>query len=118
MLFSDIGPGDGGTAVRVGSHRTTARALHAAEPDGLASRDYQSAAVQASAHLPFIEAQGEIGDLLLCDGFLVHSVSANTGSQVRIITNNAIHLHEPMNFARADEEEYSVRERSIIQAIQ
>jgi hypothetical protein len=117
MLFSDIGPGDGGTALRVGSHRTTACVLHAAGDAGLDGGQYQDQAVRASEQLPVIEAQGAIGDVLLCDGFLVHSQSNNVGSKVRIITNNAIHLHEPMNFARPDGD-YSVRERSIRKAIE
>ena len=35
FLFSDIEPGDGGTALSLGSHEIAARVLEASEPDGL-----------------------------------------------------------------------------------
>ena len=117
MLFSDIGPGDGGTAVRVGSHLTSARALHAAGDDGLIHGAFIGAGVAASAGLPVVEAQGELGDLVLCHGYLVHSSSANCGTHPRIITNNCITLHSPALLDRPHAPDTSPYERTLRAAI-
>lgn len=117
MLFSDIGPGDGGTAIRVGSHKCGVRALLDAEPAGLSTNELNTLGPGTSKDLPVIEAQGEIGDLVLCHAYLVHSGSENTGQRPRIITNNCITLHEPMRFDRENPDDFSPLERSIVEVI-
>lgn len=42
FLFSDIGPGDGGTPVFRGSHRAVARLLATSEPAGRSLTELQS----------------------------------------------------------------------------
>lgn len=116
MLFSDITPGAGGTALRVGSHRATARILQDADPEGLTVTQLNQRAAMATADFPVVEAQGQVGDVLLCHGYIVHSASTNLGDQPRIITNNCIALHEPANLNRPDSADYSVYERSLIEA--
>jgi len=117
MLFSDIGPGDGGTAIRVGSHKTSARVLQEAEPEGMSHSEFINLGTQAGHHLPFVEAQGQLGDVVLCHGYVSHSASHNTGMEPRIITNNCIALHEPTNLNRDDPSAYSPFERSIVEAL-
>ncbi len=64
FLFSDIGPGDGGTPVARGSHHAVARLLAAAEPPGLSLAELQ-------AKLPpvdpagILEVTGEAGDVAM-----------------------------------------------------
>lgn len=118
MLFSDIGPGDGGTAIRPGSHKIAARLLHEAEPNGLTTGELNHLAPKHSEHITPVEAQGEIGDLVICHGYIVHSGSRNTGTKPRIITNNCIALKEPMVFDRPNRDDLSPVERAIADAIQ
>ena len=115
FLFSDIEPGDGGTAISVGSHKTTARVLKEAEPDGL---DVHELAKRVGS-LPrenMLEATGEAGDVFVMHPFMLHARSMNTGKRVRFICNPCISLKEPMKLQR-DDQEYSAVERAIVEAL-
>ncbi|MCX5658629.1 MAG: phytanoyl-CoA dioxygenase family protein [Planctomycetota bacterium] len=117
MLFSDISPGEGGTALRPGSHKIMSRCLAEAEPTGLTTGEFNHQVTVQTSQIPPIEAQGQVGDLVLCHAYMAHSSSTNTGDRPRVITNNCIALHEEMNLDRADPAEFSALERSIVQAI-
>jgi hypothetical protein len=116
FIFSDIGPGDGGTAFRPGSHKITARILNDAEPDGL---DVHVLGRLSNEHSypQEIEANGSPGDVLLLHPFMSHATSANHGARVRFICNPCISLKEDMNLNRERREDYSPLERSIVEAI-
>lgn len=116
FLFSDVEPGDGGTAISVGSHQVTARILAEAEPEGL---DVYQLARRVAAHARdnVLEATGQAGDVFVMHPFMLHSRSMNTGNRVRFICNPCISLQEPMNLNRADASEYSAVERAIVQAL-
>ena len=116
FLFSDIAPESGGTCIRPGSHKVTARILADAEPEGL---DVHTLArlVTEQAKLPALEMTGNAGDVALLHPFMLHAASLNTGTSVRFICNPCISLHEPMNLAREDEADYSPLERSIVNAL-
>ncbi|HVF10466.1 MAG TPA: phytanoyl-CoA dioxygenase family protein [Abditibacteriaceae bacterium] len=116
FLFSDIEPGDGGTAISVGSHKVTARILAEAEPDGLDVHAL-ARAVAAQPRDEVIEATGQAGDVFVMHPFILHTRSMNTGSRVRFICNPCMCLHEPMNLNRDDTMEYSPVERAIVQAL-
>lgn len=117
-FFTPIDPADGGTAVRVGSHRDTARVLWAAEPGGLSQRDLNLQARAASDDRHVCEMTGEPGDVVLMHPYTVHAASANTGSRVRILANKPVWLHAPMNLSRADPGSYSPIERAVVDALQ
>jgi hypothetical protein len=115
FIFSDIGLGDGGTAVDAGSHVRTARILAAAEPDGL---DVHVLTQKVNAEPPSrpIEMNGRAGDVVLLHPFMLHARSANTGNSVRFICNPCVSLKENMNLQRADGE-YSPVEQAIVRAL-
>jgi hypothetical protein len=116
FVLSDIGPGDGGTALSLGSHRVCARALLDSEPDGM---DVHTLArtVAAAPRDRVIEVTGNAGDVALIHPFVLHARSPNTGSKVRFICNPCYTLKEPMQFDRADPSDQSPVERAIIQAL-
>lgn len=99
FVLSDIGPGDGGTCFRVGSHKVTARILAAAEPDGLEVHEL-CRRVDAAATGPVIETNGRAGDVLMMHPFMIHARSPNTGRSVRFICNPCISFKEPMNLTQ------------------
>lgn len=116
FVLSDIGPGDGGTALSIGSHRVCARILAAAEPDGL---DVSTLAreVAAAPRERVIEVNGEAGDVALIHPFVLHTRSPNVGTKVRFICNPCYTLKEPMQFDRPQASDHSPVERSIIEAL-
>ena len=118
MMFSDVGPGDGGTAVRPGSHKIAARIIRDGPvegypyggPDGLLSR-----VLAHPTWPPAVESNGQIGDLIICHGLIVHSRYPNTSKdKVRIITNNCISLRENAVLDRADPQDYTPYETSMV----
>ena len=116
FLFSDIGSGDGGTAIRPGSHKVTARILAESEPEGL---DAHALAIRTNAE-PYdevIEATGDAGDVLLLHPFMSHAASLNTGTRVRFICNPCVALKEPIDPARDNAARFTPLERSIANAL-
>jgi hypothetical protein len=116
-LFTPIAQYDGGTVIRVGSHRDTAQVLHAAEPVGLSERDLNLQTRAKSDHRHVIEMTGDPGDVVLMHPYTVHAASPNTGSRVRILANKPFWLHEPMDLARTDPADYSPVERAVVDAL-
>jgi hypothetical protein len=116
FILSEIGPGDGGTALSVGSHKITARVLADAEPEGLDAHELaRRVASYPRPHV--IEANGEPGDVILMHPFMLHARSMNTGNKVRFICNPCVSLREPMNLNRDYQAEYSPVERAIVNAL-
>jgi ectoine hydroxylase-related dioxygenase (phytanoyl-CoA dioxygenase family) len=101
FLFSDVAPGDGGTAVVVGSHQTVARLLADAEPSGLRPADLRRKLPPVDG-ARVVEVTGEAGDVAMLHPFLVHGWSANLGRDVRFACNPRYSLKEPMQLDRAD----------------
>ncbi len=95
FLFSDIEPGGGGTALRVGSHRAVARLLAAHEPRGLSVEDLRAQLPRAGSE-PIVEVVGQAGDLALVHPFLIHAVNANRSDRVRFACNPVVSLRAPM----------------------
>lgn len=115
-LLSDINPGDGGTAVRLGSHHVTARILRDSEPQGL---DVHQLAKQVETESKgrIIEVIGRAGDVSLMNPFMLHSGSSNTGNSVRFICNPCLRLHEPMRLDPTPNRPLSPVETAIARAI-
>jgi hypothetical protein len=117
MLFSDIGPGDGGTAVAAGSHRVVARIL-ARSRRGLAQMELTGAYLRECADAPIVETHGRAGDILFMHPFTVHATSANIGQAVRVACNCRVALHEPLRTGPAADAVLSPVERAIAAAIE
>ncbi len=95
FLLSDIGPGDGGTAVSVGSHRMVAGLLAEAEPAGLTHGDLLARA-NSEPRAEVREVTGAAGDVVLLHPLLLHAQSENTGGRVRFIANPYLSAREPL----------------------
>ncbi|HSP87912.1 MAG TPA: hypothetical protein VLN45_07245 [Ignavibacteriaceae bacterium] len=117
-LFTDILPGGGGTAVRIGSHKYSARILEKAGAQGLSELDFSRQAVKTTSHLPFTEITGQCGDVLFMHPLTVHTRSSNILNRTRIVGHKFFHLFEPMNLNRQDFLENSPIETSIVKALE
>jgi len=116
-LFTDISPGGGGTAVRIGSHKYSARILAKAGPEGLEQTNFSRQTVNATKHLPFVEITGQCGDVMFMHPLTVHTCSVNISNRIRVVGHKFFHLFEPLNFKRQNPVEYSPVEISIIKAL-
>lgn len=132
FLFSDIGPGEGGTALAKGSHRWIARLLEDHEPRGMKGG---AVSFHARSHLGsqletapdgglsdvVVEVNGHAGDVMLVHPFLLHARSKNLGTKgsdsVRFMCNPNIRLHQEMVLDRPDGA-YSAVERAILRAFE
>lgn len=65
----------------------------------------------------FEEMVGQVGDVVLLHPLMLHSASKNYLRQPRIITNPPVSLKEPFNFAREDEEQYSLVEKKTLKSL-
>ena len=117
FLFSDIAPGDGGTAVCPGSHRWTARVLAEAEPEGLPLEELRKRVLKNPV-TQAVEMTGQAGDVALTHPFILHTRSTNTGKNVRFICNPCQSLREPMNLKRANVGDHSPVELAIVKALE
>lgn len=118
FLFSDLGPGDGGTVFAPGSHRLTAKVLAQSEPDGLDCQEL-GRRVHREPWEHVIEANGEAGDVLLLHPFMSHAGSDNCGQRVRFLCNPCISLKAPMRVGKGipPRPEHSPVERAIAEAL-
>jgi hypothetical protein len=116
VILSDLGPGDGGTAIDLGSHKITARILADAEPDGL---DVYELCRRVATHpvARALEVTGQAGDIALLHPFMRHTQSPNTGRSVRFICNPCISLHGHMDLKRTNPRDYSPVELAIVRAL-
>ncbi len=118
FIFSDIGPGDGGTAIRPGSHKVAARVLHEAQPAGLSQAQLGKLVKEQTFSIAPVEVNGNAGDIALVHPFMLHTVSTNTGSRVRIVCNPHVTYKERMNVTGEGGREMSVVEESIRRAVE
>lgn len=98
MLFSDTGPDDAPTLLRVGSHVDMARQLAPAGDAGLgADMD-----VTTSAHRPVVAATGPAGTVYLCHPFTVHAAQPHRGRTPRFLAQPGIIPTESLCLDRPD----------------
>ncbi|MBR1222229.1 phytanoyl-CoA dioxygenase family protein [Bradyrhizobium sp. U87765 SZCCT0131] len=98
FLFSDIGPHDAPTRLRVGSHRDMARLL---APAGDAGLNHLRLA-EVAADRPEALAVGPAGTVYLCHPFLIHAAQAHRGATPRFLAQPPLHPAQPLQIARAD----------------
>jgi hypothetical protein len=113
FLFSDVGPDDAPTRIRVGSHLAMARFL---APAGEAGRSRMKLA-QMGADLPEAAATGAAGTVYLCHPFLVHAAQRHRGTAPRFMAQPPLALAEPYRLDRLDGA-YSPVEIAIRRALQ
>lgn len=85
FLFSEVGPDDAPTRVRVGSHLDVPPLLTDYGEDGREWMSLCTQAVPASAARPVELVTGSVGDVYLCHPFLVHSAQAHRGQVPRFM---------------------------------
>jgi Phytanoyl-CoA dioxygenase (PhyH) len=115
-LLTDIEPGGGGTAVRIGSHNLISGLLRDSEPEGLSYQQLRQLC-DGIRDLPAREVVGQAGDVIWMHPHLVHARSPNTRETVRIASNRRIRLRQPMVLDRRNPAEDSLVERTIRAAI-
>ena len=116
FLFSDVGPDDAPTRIRVGSHADVARQLAPAGEAGLTLRELAADGFAASSHRQEQLATGAAGTVYLCHPFLVHSAQKHHGTEPRFMAQPPLQPREPVDLDRADEE-YSPVEQAIVNAL-
>lgn len=102
FLFTDVGPRDAPTRIRVGSHLDVPPVL---EPYGERGTSIFTVAGQVdavSAHRPTALATGRAGDVYLCHPFLVHAAQPHHGSRPRFMAQPPLHPAEQLALERAD----------------
>ena len=112
FLFSDVGPEDAPTRIRVGSHMDMARFL---EPAGEAGKVHMNLD-HIGADRPEASATGEAGTVYLCHPFLVHAAQRHRGSTPRFMAQPPLGLAEPYRLDREDGD-YSPVEIAIRRAL-
>lgn len=112
FLFSDIGPLDAPTRLRVGSHLDMARFLEPAGEAGLASPDVK----RVGAGRPEALATGAAGTVYLCHPFMIHAAQRHRGTEPRFLAQPSLGLAEPYRLERPDGA-YSPVETAIRQAL-
>jgi hypothetical protein len=85
FLFSDVGPDDAPTRIRVGSHLDVPALLADAGDDGREWFALCQDAVPVSAGRREVAATGRAGDVYLCHPFLVHAAQRHHGRVPRLL---------------------------------
>ncbi len=113
MLFSDVGPDDSPTRIRVGSHLDVPHLLAPYGLDGVGSDPAFDAAVdRASSSRPTTQATGRCGDVYVCHPFLVHAAQVHRGTCHRFMAQNAIEPADELD-PRATDRPLSPVEQAI-----
>jgi hypothetical protein len=89
MLFSDVGPDDAPTRIRVGSHLDVPRLLAPAGRAGTTDVELFRR-LDVTASRPVALATGNAGDVYLCHPFLVHAGQAHRGTTPRFLAQPSL----------------------------
>jgi hypothetical protein len=85
FLFTDCGPDDAPTRVRLGSHRPMAQQLRAHGEGGISLADLAQEGFASSADCDVAFATGEAGTIYLLHPFTVHAAQAHRGTTPRFL---------------------------------
>lgn len=102
FLFSDCGPDDAPTRVRVGSHLPMARQLQKHGEAGISLIDLANEGFDSSADCEVALATGEAGTVWLLHPFTVHAAQAHRGTRVRFLSQPGLGFSEQVRPERAD----------------
>ncbi len=116
FLFSDVGPDDAPTRMKVGSHLDVPPILAPMGEDGMSglslARALERAGLLDSPRRPTALATGSAGDVYLCHPFLVHAAQRHRGSTPRFLGQPCLESSAPLDLDRADKDYFPV-ERAI-----
>ncbi len=116
FLFSDVGPDDAPTRIRVGSHVGIAKILAPAGDDGLTLRELAERNFGLVGQGREVLATGNAGAVYLCHPFLVHAAQPHRGVRARFLAQPPLLPAEPLSLER-EENAYSPVEQAIRNAI-
>lgn len=116
FLFSDVGPDDAPTRLRVGSHLDVARRLAPAGDRGLSLRELADDGFAESADREIALATGEAGTVYLCHPFLVHSAQPHRGTRPRFMAQPPLLPASPLVLDRPNGD-YSAVETAVRRAL-
>ena len=106
FLFSDIGPDDAPTLIKVGSHLDVPPFLVAAGERGMsfyaACADMDAAGKLDSPDRALALATGQPGDVYLCHPFLIHSAQPHRGREPRFMAQPPLTPVAPLELQRPD----------------
>ncbi|KAF7348675.1 hypothetical protein MVEN_01386300 [Mycena venus] len=134
-IFSDIGPGGGGTAICTDGIRVTAKHLYE-NPNGVTPwmhvrgtpepgrgperLAFFTSIVQSrerASDASFHEMTGEVGDVYLLHPLMVHSATKNATRVPRVITNPPVALREPFRFNAGGDGKFSLVEQKTLKEL-
>jgi hypothetical protein len=90
FLFSDVGPLDAPTRIRVGSHSVIARQLLPHGENGLTLRQLAADGFASTVDCAEALATGPAGTVYLCHPFLVHAAQPHRGTEPRFMAQPAL----------------------------
>jgi len=90
FLFSDVGPDDGPTRIRKGSHTAIARELLPYGVAGATLRQLSADGYASTEHCEIALASGVAGTVYLCHPFVVHSAQRHRGQLPRFMAQPAL----------------------------
>jgi hypothetical protein len=102
FLFSDVGPQDAPTRIRVASHRIMARRLKDAGDEGLSLRELMVDGFDDTADCDTALAVGPAGTVYLCHPFTVHSAQPHHGTEPRFMAQPPLLPREPLELERKE----------------
>src|SRR5690606_10149451 len=117
FLFSDVGPEDAPTRLRVGSHLDVARRLAPAGEQGCSLRELAANGFAESEERPIAHATGEAGTVYLCHPFLVHAAQPHRGTRPRFLAQPPLTPSRPLSLDRPAGD-YSPVELAIRRALE
>lgn len=85
FLFTETGPEDAPTRIRVGSHLDVPPVLRPFGEEGASTLEIAARIDEVSAHRPVALATGSPGDVYLCHPFLVHAAQPHHGTRPRFM---------------------------------
>ncbi|PDQ22881.1 phytanoyl-CoA dioxygenase [Mesorhizobium sanjuanii] len=85
FLFSDVGPDDAPTRIRVGSHHMIARRLLPRGPEGMTLQELAENGFSETETCDEVLATGGAGTVFLCHPFIVHAAQPHRGTQPRFL---------------------------------
>jgi hypothetical protein len=116
FLFSDVGPDDAPTKIKVGSHLDVPPFLQAAGQRGMsfsaASAVMDEAGKLDSPDRPLALATGRAGDVYLCHPFLIHSAQRHQGREPRFMAQPPL-MPTGLLELRREDGAYSPVERAV-----
>jgi hypothetical protein len=116
FLFSDVGPADAPTRIKVGSHLDVPPFLAPAGERGTSmlalAQALDAAGKLDSPQRPLAYATSAAGDVYLCHPFLIHAAQPHRGAVPRFMAQPALEPVGPLELDRADGA-YSPVERAV-----